>query len=99
MAAGCEPKVSNFHIFNAIWASADKDILGLEISMDNVEAVDVGKSLEDLAEQTPDFLCLLGQVPRYQVAQSLGVVSLGVKETLGQSTNLLVSRSIPWKYT
>lgn len=43
--------------------------------MDNVEAVDVSKPFEDLTEQTPDFLVLLGQVARDQVAQGLVKVS------------------------
>jgi hypothetical protein len=43
--------------------------------MDDVEGVDMNKALENLAEEPPDFLRLLGQVAGYQVSKGLVSVS------------------------
>lgn len=50
LPAGGEPKVADFHILDAIWAGADEDVLRLEISVNDVEAVDMSQALKHLAE-------------------------------------------------
>jgi hypothetical protein len=57
--ARCQSEISNLYVFHTIWAGAYKNVLGLEVAVDDVEAVDVGEALENLAEEAPDFLRLL----------------------------------------
>ena len=66
-----QPKVSNLDIFYTVRACTNEDILRLEVAVDNVEAVDMGKTLKHLAEETPDLLRLLEKVTRYQITKSL----------------------------
>lgn len=39
--------------------------------MDNVEAMDVRQPLQDLSEETPDFLCVFVQIASDEIAKSL----------------------------
>lgn len=50
LSARCQTEISDFHILNAIRTSADEYVLGFEVAVDNVEAVDMGKPLENLPE-------------------------------------------------
>jgi hypothetical protein len=98
LSACGQPKVSNLDVLDTVWPSADENVLGLEISVHNVEAVDMGKAFEDLAKESPNFLGVLGEVASYQVAQCLGCVSFR-GSWMRVSTNLLASRSTPSKCT
>jgi hypothetical protein len=63
-----QPKVSDLDILNAVWTCADEDVLGLEVPMHDIEAMDVDQTLKYLTKQPPYFLSLLVKTPGYQIA-------------------------------
>lgn len=66
--------------------------------MDNVEAVDMDETLENLAEEAPDFLGILEEITRYQISQSLSYVSFKL-DGGDDRWDVLAFRSTPWRCT
>lgn len=66
-----EPKIPYFHSVLPI----DKDIVRLEIAMNDVMIVNVIDSFQDLSEQPPDFIDIIRKPFSDQIANGLSIIS------------------------
>lgn len=70
----------------------DEDVLGLEISMDDAEAVDVNQAFEDLAEDAPQLGAVLVELPSNQIAKRLLRRLAHVPKDFSQVTREILTR-------
>lgn len=66
-----EAKVTDLDAVHTVNTCTNKNILWLEISVHNAKAVNMCQAVEQLPEQSPDFLHILRQVSGDQIAKRL----------------------------
>ena len=74
MSTGGKSKVANLDIVDAVRATADEDVLWLQVTVDDAESVNMSQTFQNLAEEAPDFGCVLIQVSRNEISKGLAVL-------------------------
>ena len=96
-----QAEITDLDMRHAVGATADEDVLGLEVSVNQVvQPMDVDQSFQDFAKQSPDLIRVLIKVLVDEAAKGLCRVSplfLATPKEGWKPNDLPCSRSIPSK--
>lgn len=67
LARGGQSEVADLDIVHAVWAETDEDVVGFQVTMDDIESVNVDEALEDLAEESPHLVGILPNIPLNEI--------------------------------